>query len=67
LHPFYENSLERFAQVNQLSRSLVTGVACGAAASGQYQWNNPTQIAQLLTCMMMSGPALTGFTQVCSV
>jgi len=42
---------------------LIWGVACGAAASGHYQWNNPTQIAQLLTCMMMSGPALTGFTQ----
>ncbi|KAF5835217.1 UbiA prenyltransferase family-domain-containing protein [Dunaliella salina] len=42
---------------------LIWGVACGAAASGHYQWNNPMQIAQLLTCMMMSGPALTGFTQ----
>ncbi len=40
------------------------GVACGAAASGNYVWNNPTQIAQLLTCMMMSGPFLTGYTQV---
>ncbi|PNW82799.1 hypothetical protein CHLRE_06g294750v5 [Chlamydomonas reinhardtii] len=42
---------------------LIWGVACGAAASGHYQWNNPTQIAQLLTCMMMSGPFLTGYTQ----
>lgn len=40
------------------------GVACGAAASGHYQWNDPKQVAQLLTCMMMSGPFLTGFTQV---
>lgn len=36
---------------------------CGAAASGNYEWNNPTQIAQLLTCCMMSGPFLTGYTQ----
>lgn len=42
---------------------LIWGVACGAAASGNYVWNNPTQIAQLLTCMMMSGPFLTGYTQ----
>lgn len=43
--------------------STTAGVACGAAASGQYVWNDPTQVAQLLTCMMMSGPFLTGFTQ----
>ncbi|KXZ49211.1 hypothetical protein GPECTOR_22g801 [Gonium pectorale] len=42
---------------------LIWGVACGAAASGNYQWNDPTNIAQLLTCMMMSGPFLTGYTQ----
>lgn len=40
-----------------------TGVACGAAASGHYQWNDPQDIAKLLTCMMMSGPLLTGYTQ----
>lgn len=39
------------------------GVACGAAASGHYTWNDPTDIAKLLTCMMMSGPFLTGYTQ----
>ena len=39
------------------------GVGCGAAASGHYQWNDPTQIAQLLLCMVMSGPLLTGYTQ----
>lgn len=39
------------------------GVGCGAAASGHYQWNNPEQIAQLLLCMVMSGPFLTGYTQ----
>jgi hypothetical protein len=48
------------------THSQTPGVACGAAASGHYQWNDPTQVAQLLTCMMMSGPALTGFTQVCT-
>ena len=40
-----------------------SGVACGAAASGHYVWNDPTDVAQLLTCMMMSGPFLTGYTQ----
>jgi chlorophyll/bacteriochlorophyll a synthase len=42
---------------------LIWGVGCGAAASGHYQWNNPEQIAQLLLCMVMSGPLLTGYTQ----
>ena len=42
---------------------LRAGVGCGAAASGQYVWYNPTQIAQLLTTMIMAGPFLTGFTQ----
>jgi len=42
---------------------LIWGVACGAAASGHYVWNDPKNIAQLLTCMMMSGPFLTGYTQ----
>lgn len=42
---------------------LIWGVGCGAAASGHYEWNNPTMIAQLLTCMVMSGPFLTGYTQ----
>lgn len=40
-----------------------TGVGCGAAASGHYQWNDPTMIGQLLLCMLMSGPLLTGYTQ----
>lgn len=43
--------------------ACVAGVACGAAASGNYVWNDPTDIAKLLTCMMMSGPFLTGYTQ----
>ena len=42
---------------------ISSGVACGAAASGHYVWNDPTDVAQLLTCMMMSGPFLTGYTQ----
>ncbi|PNH08873.1 Chlorophyll synthase, chloroplastic [Tetrabaena socialis] len=42
---------------------LIWGVGCGAAASGNYQWNDPVQIAQLLACMVMSGPFLTGYTQ----
>lgn len=42
---------------------LIWGVACGAAASGNYVWNDPTDVAKLLTCMMMSGPFLTGYTQ----
>eukprot|EP00955_Chlamydomonas_euryale_P038300 351062-Chlamydomonas_euryale.AAC.2 len=41
----------------------MAGVGCGAAASGHYEWNNPTMIAQLFTCMAMSGPFLTGYTQ----
>jgi chlorophyll synthase len=42
---------------------LVWGVGCGAAASGQYQWNDPQDIAKLLLCMILSGPVLAGFTQ----
>jgi chlorophyll synthase len=42
---------------------LTSGVVCGAAASGNYVWNDPKDIAQLLTCCMMSGPFLTGYTQ----
>lgn len=42
---------------------LIWGVVCGAAASGNYVWNDPTDIAQLLVCCMMSGPFLTGYTQ----
>lgn len=44
-------------------RCCHAGVVCGAAASGKYVWNDPTDIAQLLTCCMMSGPFLTGYTQ----
>lgn len=39
------------------------GVICGAAASGNYHWNDPNDIGKLLACTMMSGPFLTGYTQ----
>lgn len=42
---------------------LIWGVACGAAASGNYQWNSPEDIARLFSAMIMSGPCLTGYTQ----
>jgi chlorophyll synthase len=42
---------------------LIWGVGCGAAASGHYIWNDPSDIAKLFTCMLMSGPFLTGYTQ----
>ena len=41
---------------------IITGVLCGAAASGHFQWT-PTDVAKSLTCMLMSGPLLTGYTQ----
>lgn len=56
-------SADRCGGLERRGVTTPTGVACGAAASGHYTWNNPTQIAQLLTCMMMSGPFLTGYTQ----
>ena len=46
---------------------LIWGVVCGAAASGNYVWNDPTDVGQLLLCCMMSGPFLTGYTQVSRV
>ncbi|KAL3154715.1 hypothetical protein ABBQ38_011264 [Trebouxia sp. C0009 RCD-2024] len=41
---------------------LIWGVLCGAAASGHFHWT-PTDVAKSLTCMLMSGPLLTGYTQ----
>ncbi len=41
---------------------LLWGVVCGAAASGNYQWNLSNFLAAL-ACMIMSGPLLTGYTQ----
>lgn len=43
---------------------LIWGVTCGAAASGNYHWGNPTDIAKALACMFLAGPLLTGYTQV---
>ena len=38
------------------------GVLCGAAASGGFAWT-PENVAKSATCMLMSGPLLTGYTQ----
>ena len=38
------------------------GVLCGAAASGSFTWT-PENVAKSATCMLMSGPLLTGYTQ----
>lgn len=43
---------------------LIWGVTCGAAASGNFHWDRPEQIAQSLVCMFLAGPLLTGYTQV---
>mmetsp|Transcript_40198 Transcript_40198/g.75353 ORF Transcript_40198/g.75353 Transcript_40198/m.75353 type:complete len:408 (-) Transcript_40198:214-1437(-) len=42
------------------------GVMCGAAASGNYHWVEgfPRDFLQALLCVFLSGPCLTGFTQV---
>lgn len=39
------------------------GVLCGAAASGMFTWT-PENVGKSLLCMLMSGPLLTGYTQV---
>ncbi|KAL3680904.1 hypothetical protein R1sor_023860 [Riccia sorocarpa] len=41
---------------------LIWGVACGAAASGNFVWN-AEDVAKAALCMFMSGPLLTGYTQ----
>mmetsp|Transcript_20239 Transcript_20239/g.28016 ORF Transcript_20239/g.28016 Transcript_20239/m.28016 type:complete len:401 (+) Transcript_20239:61-1263(+) len=42
------------------------GVMCGAAASGNYHWLEafPRDFLQVIACIFLSGPCLTGFTQV---
>lgn len=42
------------------------GVICGAAASGNFQWIEgfPRDILLSTACIVLSGPCLTGFTQV---
>lgn len=42
---------------------LIWGVLCGAAASGEFEWT-PEDVGKSLLCMVMSGPLLTGYTQV---
>ncbi len=42
---------------------LMWGVVCGAASSGQYVWSIENVLKAAL-CMLMSGPFLTGYTQV---
>jgi chlorophyll synthase len=51
---------------------LIWGVACGAAASGNYRWafidgatlgEGAIDLAKVLVCMVLSGPFLTGYTQ----
>ncbi|GMP85907.1 hypothetical protein CsSME_00038888 [Camellia sinensis var. sinensis] len=42
---------------------LVWGVVCGAAASGNFHWTLD-DVAKSIVCMLMSGPCLTGYTQV---
>ena len=41
---------------------LLWGVICGAAASGNYHWELSNILASI-SCMFMSGPLLTGYTQ----
>jgi chlorophyll/bacteriochlorophyll a synthase len=42
---------------------LMWGVICGAASSGQFEWTVENTLRSLL-CMLMSGPLLTGYTQI---
>jgi len=41
---------------------LIWGVVCGAASSGGYFWSLEN-ILKVLTCMLLSGPLMTGYTQ----
>lgn len=41
---------------------LIWGVVCGAASSGGYTWTGES-ILKALTCMLLSGPLLAGYTQ----
>ncbi len=41
---------------------LIWGVVCGAASSGEYIWSLEN-ILKVLTCMLLSGPLMTGYTQ----
>jgi chlorophyll synthase len=41
---------------------LIWGVVCGAASSGGYSWTLE-DILKAATCMLLSGPLMTGYTQ----
>jgi chlorophyll synthase len=41
---------------------LMWGVVCGAASSGSYNWTLE-DILKAATCMLLSGPLMTGYTQ----
>lgn len=41
---------------------LIWGVVCGAASSGGYSWTLE-DILKALTCMLLSGPVMVGYTQ----
>jgi chlorophyll/bacteriochlorophyll a synthase len=42
---------------------LIWGVVCGAASSGQYTWTLEN-VLMSATCMLLSGPVMTGYTQI---
>lgn len=49
--------------LHQMQTHLMhAGVLCGAAASGGFSWTLEN-VAKSATCMLMSGPLLTGYTQ----
>ncbi|MEN9227228.1 MAG: chlorophyll synthase ChlG [Gloeomargarita sp. HHBFW_bins_205] len=41
---------------------LMWGVLCGAASSGGFHWR-AEDVLKVLTCMLLSGPVMTGYTQ----
>lgn len=41
---------------------LIWGVICGAASSGNFHWQ-VEDIVKVATCMLLSGPLMTGYTQ----
>ncbi|MFP4134524.1 MAG: chlorophyll synthase ChlG [Halothece sp.] len=41
---------------------LIWGVVCGAASSGNFHWQ-VEDIVKVATCMLLSGPLMTGYTQ----
>ncbi|MGC1393083.1 MAG: UbiA family prenyltransferase, partial [Coleofasciculaceae cyanobacterium] len=41
---------------------LIWGVVCGAASSGAYSWTLE-DVLKALTCMLLSGPLMVGYTQ----